>query len=89
MQDYAVSNATQVFSSTDVSLASDLLDQLDKVICNDDGACVDPTNNRFSCQLNDEIGQMMCGIDLHFEKLNTSTISSIVKVNRPPVMMVS
>ncbi len=82
-------NTTQIPSSTDVSLASDLLDQLNKVTCNDDGVCVDPTNNRFSCQLNDENGQMMCGLDLHFEKLDTTTtISSILKVKRPPVMVV-
>ncbi len=77
MQDSAASNTTKVSSSTDVSLVSDLLD---KVTCDDEGKCADPANSRFTCQLDEDTGRVVCGVDLHFSKNNTTTASSKVKV---------
>ena len=41
---------------------------MNRVTCNDDSLCVDPTNSRFTCQLDDLNSPMVCGLDLEKKK---------------------
>ena len=59
-----VTSTSEVSSDTNVSLATDSADQLERVTCNDDGVCVDPINSRFTCQFDEAANKMVCGIDL-------------------------
>ena len=55
------------------------------MVCNEDGACVDLTNSRFSCYYDEETGKMVCGVDLVKKKKKTKTLNPIVA----PTMWVS
>jgi hypothetical protein len=57
------------------------------VVCNEDGACVDPTNSRFSCYFDEGTGKMVCGVDL-VKKTNTGgkTKKYDPDVKIPPTM---
>ena len=40
--------------------------------CDDEGACVHPTNSRFSCYFDEEAGKFVCGVDLQKKKTTTA-----------------
>jgi hypothetical protein len=72
-------------SSVD-SMPSDLDNQLDRVKCNDDGFCSDPTNSRFSCYFDEGAGKVVCGIDL----VNNQPHTKVNAINqKPPTVDIS
>ena len=62
------------------------------MVCNEDGACVDPTNSRFSCYFDEETGKIVCGVDL-VKKTNSNSKGKQKRydpdVINPPTMEVS
>ncbi len=69
-------------------MESDLIAQLKKLTCTDEGECVDPTNNRFSCYYDEETSKMVCGVDL-VKKKKTSSKPKTLHPIVVPTMYVS
>ena len=66
-----LNDSSIVSSSTNVLLSSSLADYMDRMVCNDDGTCVDPINSRFTCHLDDVDSVMVCGLDLLKKNITT------------------